>query len=197
MVKKLTFIFLCITGSHIYAQKENATLILHLKNADPSYYAYAACKYGDLFFDSVANDVDTFSFYIPEPVLILFLVKNDTSKRFAYYLDIGKNEVYVDMADVRHPVFINSPINDELVQMRHTEDSIERTVFTPETIQTLKNAGPFSAFSDSVQKLIDKKIDELDRQKYLEAFHNTNSFLTLSFISFQLEILHYRKENAL
>lgn len=181
-----------VLAGPVVGNKPNTLLILHLKNADSTYYGYALNNADVLFDDTIPDAVDTFYLDLKEPTPFVYIISNDTSKRFSGYLDIGKNEIMLDLQHPRHPVFVNSPINEEFLFWRNKSDSVLAITYTPEA---LRFENP-SAQRDSIRSLLRLRMRELDRIEYQTRFNNIPSFLTLGFIHFYLQRLHAEKEKA-
>lgn len=179
-----------------YGKGPGTIIILHLENADSTYFALATSELGFLFEDARPDPVDTFYVDLAEPTQFLFIISNDTSKRFTGYLDIGRNEIRLDLQDPRHPEFLNSPINEDFFYWKNKRDSIWDLTFTPEARELIRIHGQPSAEYDSIYSLLYARDKALTRQQYEACLKQPGNFLTLMFIRTELETLLKEPERA-
>jgi hypothetical protein len=186
-MKHLLFFWFVIESISLSAQKNNCTVVFHVRNADSTYFAYFQDEDRILYLDTLAEKTDSFSVYVPEPTGITMIVENDTSRRLEFYIYEGRLEIEIDAINTQLSRFVNSPFNQEYVMLRRKMDSIQSMVYTPEAIERIRHSGVFSPIRDSIRKIFDNHMDELDNQLYHEGFSHTGSFHTLLFINFWLQ----------
>ncbi len=165
----------------------NCTVILHIKNADSSYYAYIFNEDKTFYFDSTFETIDSFSVKLKEPSLVTYIVKNDTTGYMTFYIQPGRMEMYIDASYPRgNTIFVNSPLNEELMQHRKQDDSVLTLVYTKEMIEKVKNTSIINPIRDSLNTEYKNQRDKLERYYYQQGFSHTKSFLTLIRLNFWL-----------
>jgi len=198
MLKKtFSLIFLLLSLCSVNAQKTNIKVVFHLKNADSSYYSYFMDEDKELYIDTVANEIDSFTVYFPEPKGITMVIENDTSKMLNFYAYSERLEMYIDATHIHQSKFINSPLNDEYIDSRRRADSIKNMVYTKEIRELLKKTNFSSTIKDSIRNIYNLHYNELNKQLYLENLSKPKSFHTLEYLNFWVQDLLLKKEKSL
>ncbi len=184
-----TLLYYC---SSLNAKDYTSKLVLHLTNGDSTYYAHFINNTGAVITDSLFDSTDSFTVKIKEPILVVYIIKNDTAGYISFYLEPGRIELITGANYPRTKQFINSPLNNELFKQRKEEDSILALVYTKEIVDKVLKTSIISHIRDSLESEYNKHMLEYDRISYNKGLKNTHSFLTLKSLAFWLtEYLRY------